>query len=67
MSMGEHDATKLVSMVPQVGEVGQDEIYPRHLLVREGHAGVDQHDPAFLPHGGHVFANLSQATQRYDL
>jgi hypothetical protein len=60
--MGKDDAPQLVPMLPEVGEVRQDQVYPRHLLVREGKASIYQQDAALLPHGGHVFTYLSQAT-----
>jgi hypothetical protein len=54
-------------VIPQVGKVRENQVYARHLLVREGHACVDQDDPALLAHGGHVFADLPQSAQGYDL
>ena len=41
VGVGEHYALELVGVLAQEREVRQDQVDPRHLLVREGHPGVD--------------------------
>jgi hypothetical protein len=67
VAVSKHDSFEFVPVLSEEREVGQDQVDPRHLLVRKGQAGVDQNDAALLPHGGHVLAYLSQAPKRYDL
>ncbi len=67
VAVGEDDALELVLVLPEVGEVGKDQVDPGHLLVRERHPGVDEDDPALLPDGRHVLADLPQSSQGHDL
>jgi hypothetical protein len=61
VAVGEAYPADLVRVLPKVGEVRQDEVYPRHLFVRESQASVHQDHAAVLPHGGHVLADFVQA------
>jgi hypothetical protein len=54
-------------MFPQIGEIGEDKVDPRHLLIRERHTGVDQYYPTILAHGRHVLADLIQPPEGNDL
>jgi hypothetical protein len=54
-------------VLPEVSKVRKDQIYPRHLLVREGHAGVHEQDTASSPHRRHVLADLVKPAQGHDL
>jgi hypothetical protein len=54
-------------VLPEVGKVWQYEVYPRHLFVREGQAGIHKDHAAVLTHGGHVLADLVQPPQGHDL
>src|SRR5262245_14792985 len=54
-------------MLPQIGEIGQDEIDAEMLVAGEGKAGVDDHEvvPDFVDH--QVLSDLSEAAERRDL
>jgi hypothetical protein len=67
MTVREHYPLQLVRVFTHVGKVREHKIYPRHLLVRERHTGVDQDHPARLAHGRHVLADLTQPPQGNDL
>ncbi len=67
VTVGEYYASKFVLVFSEVGEVGQDQVYARHLFVREGHASVDKDYTAVLPYGSHIFADLPQSAQGNDL
>src|SRR5215216_1108317 len=67
MTVREHYPLQLVRVFPHVGEIREHEIYPRHLLIRERHTGVDQDHSALLAHGRHILADLTQPSQENDL
>src|SRR5215217_6273461 len=67
VTVREDDALQLACVLPQVGKVGQHQVDPWHLLVRERHSGVNQDNTAPLAHGGHVLADLTQPSEGYDL
>src|ERR671915_446753 len=48
VAVSEDYCADLVRVLPEVGEVRQDEVYPRHLLVGEGQAAVHQDHAALL-------------------
>jgi hypothetical protein len=65
--VGQDDAPDLTLVLPQIREVRQNEVYPRHLFLGEGHARVDEHDATRLPQGSHVLAYFSQAPKGHHL
>ena len=63
MAVGEDDRLDVLGAVAQVGEVGQDQVYPGHLGGREHQPGVDHDDPTAVLDHGHVLADLPQAPE----
>ena len=65
--VGEEHAAHLLLVLDEVGEVGDDDVDARHLLVGEAQAAVDHDDVVLLPDDGTVLADLAHATERDDL
>ncbi len=67
VAVREDHPTEFVGVFPEVCEVRQDQIYARHLLIRESQARVHQDHSAPLAHGGHVLADLPQTSEGHHL
>ncbi len=64
VAVGDDDGSQLLLPLADVGDVGDHQVNPQHLLLGEHEAGVDDdHVLGELQHH-HVLADLSQATQR---
>ena len=59
-------ADDLVEPVPDPGEVGQDHVDARLVLLGEEHAAVDDQQLAGVLEDGHVAADLAEAAQGDD-
>ena len=66
VAVGEDHGTDRAGPVPQVGEVGQDEVDAEVLVPREGEAGVDDDDLPLALVDGHVLADLAEPAQGHD-
>ncbi len=62
----EHDRSHHLLPIPQVPEVGKDEIDTEMLVSREGEPGVDHDDRSVRLVDGHVLADLAEAPERDD-
>ena len=67
MGVGQKDAAKLVLVLLQIGDVGDDHVHAQQILVGEGHAGVDDDHVVVIFQNGHVLADLVETAQRDDL
>jgi hypothetical protein len=65
VAVGEDDGLQAVRALPQVLEVGKDEIDARHLHLGEGQPRVDHQDAALDLQSGHVASDLSEAAQEH--
>ena len=61
----EHDRAD-AALVPQVGEVGQDQVDAEVLVAREREPGVDHDRLAAVLEDGHVLADLAEPAERDD-
>ena len=64
VAVGEEDRQQLPLRLQQVGDVGDDQVDPEHVLLREHEAGVDYQDLALVLERPHVDADLAKAAQR---
>src|SRR4051794_37569403 len=64
--VGEHATFDAVGVLPQVGEVGQDEVDAGHLHVGEHEPAVEQHDAAVDFDAGAVAPDLTQPPEEDD-
>ena len=62
----DHDALDLVRVVPQVGEVREDEVDAGHVGVGEHEPAVDDEDPAVDLEAEAVPADLTEPAQEDD-
>ena len=67
VAVGDDDRQHLLTVRLQVGDVGDDVVDPRQLLVREHQAAVDHDDIVAVLDGVHVLADLPQAAQGDEL
>ena len=66
VAMGEDDAANPVFPLHEVGDVGYDQVDPRHLILGEHDTRVDDQDLALALDDRHVLADLAQPAQRDD-
>ena len=66
VAVGEHDAVDVVEAVPDVVEVGQDQVDAGLEVLGEQHAAVDDQQPAGVLEDGHVAADLAEPAERDD-
>ena len=66
VAVGEDDRVEVVPAVPQVAEVGQDQVDAGLLGLGEQHAAVDDEQPAAVLEDRHVAADLADAAERDD-
>src|SRR4029453_2381511 len=64
--VGQHHGLDPVQVLPDVLEVWQDQIDPRHLGVRERQARVEDEEPIIQLDAGHVAADLTDAAEECD-
>src|SRR3954454_15617108 len=64
--VGEDDRLDVVQPVPDVAEVGQDQVDAGLLVVGEQHAAVDDQQLAVVLEHGHVAADLPETSERDD-
>src|SRR5438128_12191682 len=62
--MCQDDGLEPVRVLPEVLEVGQDQIDAGELCTREGETAVDDEDPTLQLEAGHVPADLADASQK---
>ena len=53
-----------VAVLREVGDVGDDQVYPQHVLLREQHPGVNDDNVAIVLQGHHVLPDLAETAQR---
>ena len=63
VSVRQKDAADLLAVVDEIGDVGKDEVDPRHLFGREDDACVNDDDVAAVLDGGHILADLADAAE----
>ena len=63
VAVGQHDRHDVVQPVPDRGEVGEDDVDARLVLLGEQHAAVDDQQLAGVLEDGHVAADLAEAAQ----
>ena len=66
VAVGEDDGLDLVEPAVEVLEVGQDQVDPRVVVLREEHAAVDDQQAALGLEDGHVAANLPETSEGDD-
>ena len=66
MGVGDEDAAEAALPLPDVGEVGDDDVDPEHLLLGEHEAGVDEDEVVVDLQDERVAADLAQAAERDD-
>ena len=59
-------ALTLARLLVEVGDVGDDDVDPVHLLIGEGQPAVDDDDLVGELEHGHVLADLTDAAERGD-
>ena len=64
MGMGDQERPDVRPALLEVGDVGDDEVDPEHLLVGEHEAAVDDDDVVAVLEHVHVLADLAHAAQR---
>ena len=64
--VGEHDAVDAVRVLPEVREVGEDEVDAGHVGVGEHDPAVEDEDPAVDFDAGAVAADLAEAAEEDD-
>ncbi len=63
MGVGQEDGLHLIPVFLEIGDVRDDHIHAQQVLVREGHARVDDDDILPIFQDGHVLADLIEAAQ----
>ena len=66
VGVGDEEGLDLVLVLLEVGDVGDDEIDPEHLLVGEHQPAVDHDDVVAVLEHVHVLADLADAAERDD-
>ena len=66
VTVGQHDAVDAVGVLPQVREVGKDEVDAGHVGVGEHDPAVEDEDPAVDLDAGAVAADLAEAAEEDD-
>src|SRR5258708_37463345 len=61
--VAEEDSEHLAAWLEQVRDVGQDEVDPQHVLLREHEPGVDDEDLVLPLERPHVDADLAKAAE----
>ena len=64
--MGDEERLDLRTVLLEVGDVGDDEVDPEHLLVGEHEAAVDHDDLVAVFEEVHVLADLADPAERDD-
>ena len=63
MAMGDEIAAQLFLVALEVGRIRDNQVHAQHVVVREGHAAVDDHDIAAVLDDRHVLADLIETAQ----
>ena len=66
VAVGEHERLDVVEAVTDVGEVGQDQVDARVVVLGEQHPAVDDEQPAVVLEDRHVATDLAEAAERDD-
>jgi len=66
VAMGDDDAPDMLAPLEHVAHIGNDDIYPQHLILGKHEAGVDDNQVVVVLQHHHVTANLAQAAQGDD-
>ena len=66
VGMGDQERLDVGASFLEVGDVGDDQVDPEHLLVREHQAAVDHHDLVAVLEDEHVLADLPHPAERDD-
>jgi hypothetical protein len=64
MPMGEDQPYDVIEAVPDVVEVGEDQVDPRLVVLWEEHAAVDDQELAVELEDGHVATDLTKTAER---
>jgi len=63
MAVCDDDASYLVAVVKKISEVGNYEIYPKHVFLGEHEPAVNHYNILVVLQDGHVEANLLNTTE----
>ena len=63
VSVGDEDGPHPRGTLPQIGDVGDNQVYPQHILFRELDPAVDDDDVVAALQGHHVLADFPQSAQ----
>ena len=66
MAVGDHNPPHFLGIFNQISEVRDDHIHTVHVVFREGHAAVDDHDLVLVLQCGTVLSDFVQTAQRND-
>ena len=66
VAVGEDDPLDPLRVLPQVGEVGEDEVDAGHVGVGEHDPAVDEQDPVLDLDAGAVAPDLAEAAEKDD-
>ena len=67
VSVREDDATDLLFVLDQIGDIGDDDVHAKKLDLGEHQAGVDDENVVFVADGEAVHAEFAQSAERNDL
>ena len=66
VAVGDEDAPDLALVLDEVAHIRDDHVDAVHIVIREPHSAVHDHDVVPVLIDGQVFPDLIQASQRYD-
>ena len=66
VAVGDEDAPDLALVFDQIAHIRNDHVDAVHIVIREPHSAVHDHDVVPVLIDGQVFPDLIQASQRYD-
>ena len=67
MTVGQKKCSYFACVILKICDIGQNIVYPVHILLGEAHSAVDNDDVAAELIDGHIFAYLIQTAKRNDL
>jgi hypothetical protein len=66
VSMSDQNAPDVVGAFDQIGDVGDDEVYPEHTLFGKLDPAIDDDNIVAVLQGHHVFADFPETSQGND-
>ena len=66
VAVGDEDAPDLALVLDEVAHIRDDHVDAVHIVIREPHSAVHDHDVVPVLVDGQVFPDLIQTAQRYD-